>query len=64
MIIKKSRRKVEFHTHEVATTPHDKSKGNFCACVLRHFFLGGGGGEAFLTSGRRSDLLKVPIYSN
>ena len=63
MIIKKSRRKVEFHTHEVATTPHDKSKGNFCACVLRHFFLGGGG-EAFLTSGRRSDLLKVPIYSN
>ena len=43
------------------------AKGNFCACVLRHFFGGGGGvggGGAFLTSGRRSDLLKVPINSN
>ena len=40
------------------------AKGSFCAYVLRHFFGWGGGGEAFLTSGRRSDLLKVPINSN
>ena len=72
MIVKKMGKKFEFYTHVVATTPQDRSSrlSEFGTTVLRYYgttIMRSASFWGFFTScrrssGRRSDLLKVPVY--